>query len=115
MNGLLKIISKVLVARLRKVIGRLVSSNQTTFIPGRQILDGVLATNEILDFAKRNKRECMVFKVDFPQAYDCVDWSYLRYVLVSMGFGARWMRWMELTIFTSTMSILVNDSPTTDF
>lgn len=34
-SGLLKIISKVLAAMLTKVIGKLVSSNQITFIPGR--------------------------------------------------------------------------------
>lgn len=96
-NGLLKIISKFLVAGLRKVIENLVSCNQTAFILGKQILDGVLVTNEILEFAKRTKRKCMVFKVDFTRAYNCVDWNYLRFMLTRMGFGARWMGWMEST------------------
>lgn len=75
---------------------------------------GELVTNEILDFAKRNKKDCMVFKIDFARVYDCVDWNFLRNMLKSMGFGIWWMKWMESTVFTSIMSILVNGSPTTE-
>lgn len=80
------------------------------FIPGRQILDGVLVTNEIIDYAKRYNKECVLCKVDFAQACDCVDWSYLRFMLKIMGFGARWLRRMEFVVFTSSMYILVNGS-----
>lgn len=55
-----KVISKILASRMRKVIRKIVSSTQTTFINGRQILDGVLlVTNEIIDYASReNKKSC---------------------------------------------------------
>lgn len=52
-------------ARLSKVIGRLVSNSQTAFIPGRQLLNGVLVSNELVDLAKRKNLSCMLFKVDF--------------------------------------------------
>ncbi|XP_058765063.1 uncharacterized mitochondrial protein AtMg01250-like [Vicia villosa] len=32
-----------------------------------------------------------------------------------MGFGERWLKWMEATVFTSTMAVLVNGSTTADF
>src|SRR4051812_27768417 len=69
---------------------KVVSNNQTTFIMGRQILDGILLTNEIIDYAKGEHRNCMLFKVDFAQAYDCVDWNYLRGILKKVRFGQRW-------------------------
>lgn len=50
---LYKVISKILTSRLRRLIGNNFSSNQTTFIPGRHILDGILVTNEIIDYAIR--------------------------------------------------------------
>lgn len=40
-----KVISKILAARFRKVIGKLISRTQTTFIPEKQILDGAMVTN----------------------------------------------------------------------
>ncbi|XP_058781033.1 uncharacterized protein LOC131655143 [Vicia villosa] len=32
-----------------------------------------------------------------------------------MGFGCRWMRWMKACVISSSMSVLVNESPTKDF
>ncbi|GJZ76719.1 putative RNA-directed DNA polymerase, eukaryota, reverse transcriptase zinc-binding domain protein [Tanacetum coccineum] len=43
-----KIISKLLANRLSKVIDNVVSKEQSTFILGRQILDGLLIINEII-------------------------------------------------------------------
>lgn len=34
---------------------------------------------------------------------------------MTMGFGSRWLSWMEALVFTSSMSILVNGSPSPDF
>ncbi|XP_058757847.1 uncharacterized protein LOC131631081 [Vicia villosa] len=75
---LYKIPAKLLASRLRRVIGKLVSSNQTAFVPGRNIADGVLFVNEVLDLAKREKRSCVVLKVDFEKAYDRVLMDLMR-------------------------------------
>lgn len=72
-GNMYKVISKMLEARLQKVVGKVVYKTQTAFILGRKILDGLVVINEILDLAKRDKRECLLLKVDFTQAYDCVD------------------------------------------
>lgn len=91
---LYKVIFKLLVKRISKVIGKLVTSYQTAFIPKRKIFDGVLVTNEILDYAK-TKRECMLFKADFQQSYDCVNWNFLRMMLRKTGSGHKWMEWWK--------------------
>ncbi|GJT95774.1 putative RNA-directed DNA polymerase, eukaryota, reverse transcriptase zinc-binding domain protein [Tanacetum coccineum] len=44
-----KIIAKILAKRLSKVIDKIVSKEQSTFIAGRQILDGPIILNHILD------------------------------------------------------------------
>lgn len=55
------------------MIGKIISKNQTTFVPRRNILDGVLMVNEVFDFAKRKNRCCLVLKVDYEKAYDSVS------------------------------------------
>ncbi|XP_058757405.1 uncharacterized protein LOC131630662 [Vicia villosa] len=99
----------------QKSAGRLISCNQSAFVPGRNMLDGVLLVNEVIDWAKRNKSSCLLLKVDFEKAYDSLSWNFLRDMLVRMGFGKRWLMWMDACIFSSHLSVLVNGSATHDF
>jgi hypothetical protein len=73
---LYKLVAKVLASRLAKVMNSLVASSQSAFIKGRNLGDGVLVVNELVDMAKRQGRECVIFKVDFEKAYDSVDWGF---------------------------------------
>ncbi|XP_058755941.1 uncharacterized protein LOC131629164 [Vicia villosa] len=80
-----------------------------------QLLDGVVVANEVVDFARKEGCNCILFKVDFEKAYDNVGWSFLRYMLQRMVFGEKWKRWMELLVFSCNISVLVNGSPTKEF
>ncbi|KAK2422417.1 hypothetical protein QL285_032952 [Trifolium repens] len=62
--------------------------------------------------AKRKKRDCVIFKVDFEKAYDSVSWSFLDYMLCRVGFGERWRAWMKTCVCKGRLSVLVNGSPT---
>ncbi|XP_058733653.1 glucan endo-1,3-beta-glucosidase-like [Vicia villosa] len=74
----------------------------------RQFLDDVLVAKELVDFTTKEKKECLLFKVDFEKAYDNFSWNLLRIMLHKFDFGDLWMKW-------SNMSILVNGSPTKEF
>ncbi|CAJ2631793.1 unnamed protein product [Trifolium pratense] len=51
-GSLYKILAKVLANRLRVVMGSVISESQTAFVKGRQILDGILVANEVVDEAQ---------------------------------------------------------------
>jgi hypothetical protein len=89
-SSLYKILAKVLANRLKKVLGKLISKAQSAFLPNREILDGVLVVKELLDLAKRRKDKSLMFKVDFERAYDTVNWKFLDYMMVRMGFAGEW-------------------------
>lgn len=36
-------------------------------------MDVVLVVNDIIYFAKKVRKDCLIFKVDFEKAYDLVD------------------------------------------
>lgn len=57
----------------------------------------------------------MILKVDFKKAYDYVSWSFLRYMLKMLGFSSKWSLWMEVCVFETYFSVLVNESSTKDF
>ena len=86
-RSLYKVLSKVLTNRLRRVMSSVISSTQSTFIHGRQILDGILIVNELVEDAKRLKKDLLLFKVDFEKAFDSIDWSYLEAVIKKNEFS----------------------------
>lgn len=76
-----RIILKLLAKRLNGVMDKLVSLNQSTFIPKWCLFDRVLVLNEFFDFARRNRKGLFLFKVDFKKAFDSISWDYLFYVM----------------------------------
>lgn len=48
-----KVISKFVASRLKRVIGNIISSSQSAFVPVRNLLDGVLVANEMVDYPRR--------------------------------------------------------------
>ena len=114
-GSMYKILAKILANRLKVVIGSVISGAQSAFIKGRQILDGILVANEIVDEARKCKKELILFKVDFEKAYDSIDWNYLDEVMMKMGFPTLWRKWIKECVGTATTSVLVNGSPTDEF
>ena len=91
LNVIYKIITKVLTLRLNNVASKVISEAQTTFIPGRFILDGVLIVHEVLHELRVKKEQGIVLKLDFEKAYDKVNWSFLRDVLLRKNFSEKWI------------------------
>jgi len=52
-GSMYKILSKVLANRLRSIMGSAISDSQSAFIKGRQVLDGILVANEVVDEARK--------------------------------------------------------------
>jgi hypothetical protein len=73
--------TKVLTTRLTEVADFVVSKTQTTFILGRNILEGVVILHETLHGLRRKKKKGMILKLDFEKAYDKVSWSFQMEVL----------------------------------
>ena len=71
-NVIYKIISKVLVDRLKQVLANIISPTQCAFVPGRLITDNVLLAYETLHtmhYRKKGKKGSMALKLDVSKAY----------------------------------------------
>lgn len=75
LGSLYKLLAKVLARRLANVMDSNISMSQSAFVKGRNLVDGVLVANEMVNFTKKTKKECLVLKVDFEKAFDPVDWG----------------------------------------
>ena len=94
LGGLYKLLAKVLANRLKKVIGKVVSSYQNAFVTGRQILDASLIANEVIAAWNKRGDNGVICKLDIEKAYDSINWQFLLKVMKKMGFGSKWLRWM---------------------
>ena len=70
LNVSFKIFTKVATIRINSVAEDLISSTQTAFMRGRNILEGVVILHETIHELHRKNQSEVIFKIDFEKAYE---------------------------------------------
>jgi len=64
----------------------------------------------------RGKKEsCVTVKAYFERAYDLVNRKFLFCMQQRLSFCTQWIKWIKGCLKSSTISVLVNGSPTWEF
>ncbi|KAL5543298.1 hypothetical protein UlMin_011008 [Ulmus minor] len=109
-NVIYKIISKMLANRLRRVMGSVISEEQSAFIPGRLITDNAIIGFESLHAIKRRKtkKNYLALKLDMAKAYDRVEWEFIQRMMTKLGFSGVWINKIMACISSVTYSFQFN-------
>lgn len=85
-NSIYKVISKIIVNRLKVCIPKLVSPFQTSFIPGRNIHENIIIAKKIMHSMhhKKGKTGYFIIKVDLSKAYGKISWDFIWCVLTEI-------------------------------
>ena len=78
-NTVYKIVTKIIVARLRPHLDKLVCPLQSTFVPRRQSIDNAIVVQELIHTISKKKGQggYMAIKVDLEKAYDKIEWNFI--------------------------------------
>ena len=106
LNGVLKIITKLLANRLQKVILQMININQYGFLKDRVIQDCLGWSYEYIHQCYKSREELLVLKLDFEKAFDTIEHRAIIDILRAKGFGNKWISWIEL-IFNSAFTIVM--------
>ncbi|XP_026451666.1 uncharacterized protein LOC113351991 [Papaver somniferum] len=86
-NSIYKIISKIMVNRMKPIIAKIISVHH--FVPGRCIQDNIIIAHELLDTMKKKKDRTgdVAVKIDMSKAFDRMEWSFVRDIFHRLGFA----------------------------
>ena len=95
--------------RLKPLLPLLFFPEQIGYVEGRQILDGIILSHEVIRSLK------ILEKLDLSKAFDKLSWTYIKHILLAFSLNATWMRWIMNLISSANFSILINGSPSPPF
>lgn len=110
-NTIYKVLSKALANRLKLIPPHIISEEQTGFVPGRSIFDGIIIAQEVIHSLQQNHKPGMLVKLDIKKVYNKVDWRFLCKCLEAFGFSKQWIDLMFECVSSPRISILINGTP----
>jgi len=107
-NVIFKVITKVLVSRLRPFLVDLISPLQSSFIPGRGTTDNSIPAQKVVHFIHHShaKKGSIAFKIDLEKAYDRLNWDFLELTLQDFGFAPATISFIMSCVRSRNLSVL---------
>nr|XP_016482889.1 PREDICTED: uncharacterized protein LOC107803640 [Nicotiana tabacum] len=104
-----KLIEKIITAKLKTVVDYVVGPSQSAFIKVRNILDNVIIAHELVkSYTKKGVSPRCLVKVDIRKAYDSVEWSFLKMILIEFGMPVKFVQLVMECVTTVSYSLLIN-------
>ncbi len=111
----IKLCTKALAIRTSKIIHKLVDTNQTGYVPGRQVNDNIRLLEELIKEANNVSEKGFLITLDAQKAFDSVDHEYLIELLKIYKFPEEYIRWIKVLYSRLNASVLVNGFTTVKF
>lgn len=92
------------------MLNDLISPLQSSFKPGRGMMDIAIVLQEVIHHMNKSKSKKgeVMFKLDLEKAYDKVDWEFLKQMLTIFGFPEDIISLIMHGISSMSISLLWN-------
>ena len=108
-----KLIAKVYAWRMIEVLGKIIHIDQTAYVRGRFIGEGIRTIEGVIEFLKSNELEGYLLSVDFEKAFDSLDWEFLWESMRAFGFPNDFIDKIKI-LYTKIEARVINNGTTTD-
>lgn len=108
-------LTKILAARLNKVILDLVHPDQTGFLPGKSPSENIWRAQVVAQIDSKRGEDWTLASLDAAKAFDSIEWGCLIQVLKCFGFGDVFMKWISALYKSPKAALLVNGSLSPSF
>lgn len=96
LNTVYKIASGSIANRIKRVLNKLISTDQTGFIEGRFIGENTRLMYDILQITEERNIPGLLLLIDFEKAFDSLSWSFINKVLKLFNFGPAIRKWINV-------------------
>ena len=72
-----KVIAFCFARRLKKILGKLISVEQSAYVQGRYIGENARTILDIFEYCENYDHEGILLVLDFEKAFDSVEWNFL--------------------------------------
>ena len=114
MNLDIKLFSKVLGERLRRICKEVIGEEQLAYIESIDIHEGHILINKVLELAREKKVSGLMTTVDFKGAFDSIKHSFIWKTLKEMGVGENLISLLKC-LYNQSVSSVLNFGTTTQF
>ena len=115
LNVTYKIASTCIANRIKTVLPKLISEDQTGFISGRYIGDNLRLIYDLIHYLDEERLPGLLITLDFEKAFDSINWSFLNKVLRAFGFKDDICQWVSSFYNNIKSYIIVNGKPSQSF
>ena len=77
LNVIYKIASGCIAERIKKILDKLISKDQTGFIKGRFIGENIRIIYDVMNYTERNSIPGLLMLIDFEKAFDSISWDFI--------------------------------------
>lgn len=115
LNTIYKLGAKAMQGRISPILQRIITPQQSAFLPKRNIHQALLLMGEMLQRAKESGDNYILMQLDVCKAFDRLEWPYLLAVVEKVGMGGLLLRFLKVSFASASSFIMLNGRPTKTF
>ena len=108
-----RILAFTLAQRMQRIIGNVISNDQSAYIKRRYMGTNIRLVSDIIDYFDMMNESGLLLMLEFKKAFDSIEWNFRLRSLQYFNFGPTFIKWVE-TIYWKPEACIKNNGHISD-